>query len=65
MQVTETNNEGLKRAYKIVVPASDIEEKLISRLTEIAKTIRMPGFRPGKVPVNMIRKLHGGAVMGE
>ena len=65
MQVTETTNEGLKRAYKIVVPASDIEEKLISRLTEIAKTIRMPGFRPGKVPVNMIRKLHGGAVMGE
>ena len=65
MQVTETTNEGLKRAYKIVVPASDIENKLMSRLTEIAKTIRMPGFRPGKVPVNMVRKLHGGAVMGE
>lgn len=65
MQVTETTNEGLKRAYKIVVPASDIEEKLVARLTEIAATIRMPGFRPGKVPVHLLRKTHGGAVMGE
>ena len=65
MQVTETTNEGLKRAYKIIVPAADIEEKIIARLTEIAATIRMPGFRPGKVPVNLLRKQHGQAIMGE
>ena len=51
MQVTETTNEGLKRAYKVVVPAADIEKKLRARLGEIAKSARMPGFRPGKVPV--------------
>ncbi len=65
MQVTETTNEGLKRAYKIIVPAADIEEKITARLTEIAVTIRMPGFRPGKVPVNLLRKQHGQAIMGE
>ena len=65
MQVTETSNEGLKRAYKIIVPAADIEEKITARLTEIAATIRMPGFRPGKVPVNLLRKQHGQAIMGE
>ena len=65
MQVTETTNEGLKRAYKIIVPAADIEEKIKTRLTEIAATIRMPGFRPGKVPINLLRKQHGQAIMGE
>jgi len=65
MQVTETTNEGLKRAYKIIVPAADIEEKITTRLTEIAATIRMPGFRPGKVPINLLRKQHGQAIMGE
>ena len=44
MQVTETTNEGLKRAYKVVVPAADIEKKLTVRLGEIAKSARMPGF---------------------
>ena len=65
MQVTETTNEGLKRAYKIVVPAADIESKTSARLTELSKTINMPGFRPGKVPVHLLRKQYGNAVMGE
>lgn len=65
MQVTETTNEGLKRAYKVVVPAADIEEKLTARLDEIAKSARMPGFRPGKVPAGLLKKTHGNAVMGE
>jgi len=65
MQVTETTNEGLKRGYKIVVPAADIEEKVTTRLTEIAKTANMPGFRPGKVPVALLRKNYGDAIMGE
>ena len=65
MQVTETVNEGLKRAYTIVIPAVDIEQKLSTRLTEIAKTAQLPGFRPGKVPVSLLRKTHGDAVMGE
>ena len=65
MQVTETNNEGLKRAYKVVVPATDIEEKIGSRLKQIATTANMPGFRPGKVPVSLLKKTHGQAIMGE
>ncbi len=65
MQVTEINNEGLKRAYKVVVPAADIEEKLTARLGEIAKSARLPGFRPGKVPVSLLKKTYGNAVMGE
>ena len=65
MQVTETNNEGLKRAYKVIVPAADIEEKINARLTQIAATANMPGFRPGKVPVALLKKTHGQAIMGE
>ena len=65
MEITETKNEGLKRAYKITVPNSDIEERVSNRLGEIAQTARMPGFRPGKVPVNLLRKTHGNAIMGE
>jgi trigger factor len=65
MQVTETNNEGLKRAYKVVVSAADIEEKINARLSEIAQTANMPGFRPGKVPVALLKKTHGKAIMGE
>ena len=65
MEITETKNESLKRAYKIIVPTEDIESRMASRLGEIARTARMPGFRPGKVPVHLLRKTHGKAVMGE
>ena len=65
MQVKETNNEGLKREFQVVVPASDLEEKINLRLSQIAQTANMPGFRPGKVPVSLLKKTHGRAVMGE
>jgi trigger factor len=65
MQVTETNNEGLKRSYKVVVPAEEIKTKIDNRLSEIAKTANMPGFRLGKVPVTLLKKTHGQAIMGE
>ena len=65
MQVNETVADGLKREYTITVPAGDIEERLLGRLAEIGKTIRMPGFRPGKVPVGLLRKMHGKSLMGE
>ncbi len=65
MQVIETNNEGLKRDFKIVVPAADIEEQISKRLGELSRTVRLPGFRPGKVPVALLRKRFGPAVMGE
>ena len=65
MQVTETSTEGLKREYNIVVPASDIEDKLVGRLTEIGQSITVPGFRPGKVPIGILKKRYGDSVKGE
>lgn len=65
MQVTETSSEGLKREFKIVVPAADIQAQLMARLGELSHTVRLPGFRPGKVPVPLLKKKFGGQVMGE
>ncbi len=65
MQVTETSAEGLKREYKITVEADVIDSKLDEKLKQLAGRIRLPGFRPGKVPVGHLRKLHGDALMGE
>jgi trigger factor len=65
MQITETTTEGLKREFKVVIPAADIEQRMTSRLTEIGRTVRLPGFRPGKVPMTVLRKRYGSAVMSE
>ncbi len=65
MQVTETSAEGLKRQYTITVEADVIDNKLDEKLKQLAGRIRLPGFRPGKVPVGHLRKLHGDALMGE
>ena len=65
MQVTETKSEGLTREFKVALPAKEIEEKISFRLKELAKTVSLPGFRPGKVPVNVLRKKYGPSVMGE
>lgn len=65
MDITETNADGLKREFKIMVPAGQIEERVESKLKELAQTIRMPGFRPGKVPLPMLRKKYRASVMGE
>lgn len=65
MQITETNAEGLKHEMTVLIPAADIEQRVTSRLSEIGRTIRLPGFRPGKVPLNVLRKRYGPSVMGE
>jgi trigger factor len=65
MQVTELSAEGLKREYKVVVQAAEIEHQVAHRLEELKGRIRMPGFRPGKVPVALLRKQYGRSVMGE
>ncbi|MBA3676411.1 MAG: trigger factor [Sphingosinicella sp.] len=59
MQTVETLNEGLKRAFKITIPAKEIDARVDGELKKIAPQIRMPGFRPGKVPANLVRKMHG------
>ncbi|MGM0562036.1 MAG: trigger factor [Pseudomonadota bacterium] len=65
MQVTETSADGLKREYKVVLSAADIEEKVQARLEQLKDEVKLPGFRPGKVPESLLRKRYGQAVMGE
>ncbi|HTS91377.1 MAG TPA: trigger factor [Stellaceae bacterium] len=65
MEITETNTEGLRREFKVVVAATDIERRMTSRLSEIGRTARLPGFRPGKVPMKVLKRRYGPAVMGE
>ncbi len=65
MQTVETLNEGLKRAYTLKITAKDIEARVDAELKRVAPQIRMPGFRPGKVPANLVRKMHGPAMMQE
>lgn len=65
MQVTETVSEGLKREFKVVVPAADLASKVDERLVELKDRVRINGFRPGKVPVSHLKRIYGRAVMAE
>jgi len=62
MQTVETLNEGLKRAYTLTIPANEIIARVDAEVKSVAPQVRMPGFRPGKVPANLIKKMHGPAL---
>ncbi|MBX9761341.1 MAG: trigger factor [Beijerinckiaceae bacterium] len=65
MQVTETLSEGLKRAYKVVLPMQDLAQRLESELDTMKDKVRINGFRPGKVPRAHLRKMYGKQVMSD
>src|SRR5437899_174417 len=65
MQVTEISSEGLKREFQVVVASTDIKSKIELRLEELGRTVNLPGFRPGKVPMPVLRKRFGQSVLGE
>jgi trigger factor len=65
MEVTETLSDGLKREFQVQVPAADLAARVTERLGELKDRVQLRGFRPGKVPVNHLRKLYGKAVMAE
>lgn len=65
MQVNETLNEGLKRELEITIPANDLDSRLQDYLNEIKDNIRLPGFRPGKVPMGHLKKVYGRKAMAE
>ena len=65
MQVTETLNEGLKRAYNILLTANQLEESVQGKLIEAQPTFEMKGFRKGKVPMSLLKKQFGQQIMGE
>jgi trigger factor len=65
MQVIDKSADGLKREFSVVIAANAIEEKVTSRLSEVGRQVRLPGFRPGKVPMTLLRKRFGQAVRSE
>jgi trigger factor len=65
MQVTETLSQGLKREFKVVLPATELEQRLTSELATLKDRVRINGFRPGKVPVGHLRRLYGRSVMAD
>ena len=65
MQVTETLTEGLRREFQVVVPAADLDAKVNERLAELKDRVRINGFRPGKVPVQHLKRVYGRSVMAE
>jgi trigger factor len=65
MQVTETLSQGLKREFKVVIPASDLATRLDSQLVEMKDKVRINGFRPGKVPMTHLKRVYGRSVMAE
>ncbi len=65
MQVTETLAEGLKRELTITIPATDLSSKLDDKLSTLKSQVRLPGFRPGKVPVSHLKKVYGKQAMAE
>jgi len=65
MQVTETLSSGLKREFKVVVAAQELDNELNKRLNELAGKANIKGFRPGKVPVPHLKRVYGKSVMAE
>ncbi len=65
MNITETSTDGLKREFQVVISAKDIEEKVNGKLEELRRTVQLPGFRPGKVPVTVIKQRYHGGVLSE
>jgi trigger factor len=65
MQVTETHSDGLKREFKIVLPAQDLATRMEGQLNEMRAKAQIKGFRPGKVPVAHLKRMYGRSIMAE
>ena len=65
MQVNETLVDGLKREFAVVVPATELDNRLVERLSSLKDEVRLKGFRPGKVPISHLKRLYGRSAMAE
>jgi trigger factor len=65
MNIVETNSSGLKYEFKVTVEKSEIEMQIEARLADLSKRVRLPGFRPGKIPMGILKARYGDSVMGE
>ena len=63
MKIDELNSKGLDREWKVTIPASLVNEKLSAKYIEISNTAKLPGFRPGKVPINLVKQKYSQSVM--
>jgi len=65
MRITESKSDGLRREFKAVIAAADINQRVATRLKAIGRSLRLPGFQPGKVPITILKQRYGSAVIGE
>ncbi len=65
MQVTQIHAQGLKREFKVVLEGADLASRVEGQLAEVKAKARIPGFRPGKVPVSHLKRLYGHSIMAE
>src|ERR1700733_11253396 len=65
MQITQTASEDLRRQFTVIVPASELDSRVLQRLEEMKGRVNLKGFRPGKAPVSFLKKQFGKSVMGE
>jgi trigger factor len=65
MQVSALKTEGLVHQYEVTIPAADIQRQVESRLQQLSAQVKIPGFRPGKVPMNIVQQRYGNSVLGE
>lgn len=65
MQVKETKSEGLSRTYELTVSATELAERLDTKIAEIQPEVSLKGFRPGKVPTTHIKRMFGKSMMGD
>ena len=65
MGITQTLSKGLKREFEVIITSSDISKLVDEKLVNIAKEANLPGFRPGKVPVSVVKNRFGKQVLGE
>ncbi len=65
MEVVEKTNEGLSRLFGVKVPAEDLGAAVDAAIAEMLPTLRLKGFRPGRVPAAHVRRLYGKGIMGD
>ena len=65
MNITELKSEGLKKEYKVSIPAQDVAKSVEAKLNQVSKNVKLPGFRPGKAPKSMLKQKYQASIMGE
>ena len=65
MQVTVETVQGLERRMRVEIPEERVRGEVDKRLGDLARSVRIPGFRPGKVPVGIVARRYGRQVRDE